>query len=310
MLPAPPRRNGASCHAENVRSAAPFAAFVFAGLHFEVALASGVVWPWPRFFARHMLAAGSAPTLAHVVCSVQLDPTLEAQASRDVAHWERRHADDALLVRSGRVELEIRCAPALHYQVQAKLGSTRDLAACLMLVAASVVELAGGLCLHATAVEWAGQAVLLLGPSGTGKTTAAQQLEPVRCLAYDRVTVIPNAAADGGYEIWALPIGTAPMLPLCEAVSLPLAALLRVVQARVPRLTRLRGAEATLVVREAVEVGVGSGFFEDARLAAVCGLALAANSGRAELVLGQNWRAALAEFLGEALPLAASEARA
>jgi hypothetical protein len=98
--------------------------------------------------------------------------------------------------------------------------------------------------------------------------------------------------------VWALPIGTAPALPLSEAARLPLGALVRVVQARETRVAPLRAAEATLCVREAVEVAVGSGFFEAARLEAVSALALAATSGKAQTVLGQSWRAALAQFTG------------
>jgi hypothetical protein len=167
----------------------------------------------------------------------------------------------------------------------------------LLLLATTVIELAGGASLHATAIEHAGRAVLLLGPSGAGKTTAAQLLGDVTCLANDRVNVVSLCNEPSALWVWALPGGSPPSLPRCAQVALPLAAMFRIKQAPEPRVSALRSAEAVLFVREAIEVSVNSDQFEAQRLAAASELALAAVSGIAHVALAQSWRAHLDGFL-------------
>ncbi|MET0388613.1 MAG: hypothetical protein ABW321_21760 [Polyangiales bacterium] len=281
--------------------------FVFAGVGVEVLLDANVVWQLPEAFVRHLLAP-SAAAAADVVCSVRLDPGLRGrtQTPEQLAYWRR--SPDGLCVTAEEVVLEICQTAERHFAVAARVGSNNALPAMLLLLAATVVELIGGLCLHATAVELGGEAVLLLGPSGTGKTTAAQQLGAVRCLANDRVNVINTSTdpAQARFEVWSLPIGRPPTLEPSAGVMLPLGALVRIVQASEPRLRPLHMSEAMLYVREAIEVGVDSGFFEPQRLAAVGCLAVAAKSGIADVVLGRSWRGELDGFLRPSAPEALS----
>jgi hypothetical protein len=79
---------------------------------------------------------------------------------------------------------------------------------------------------------------------------------------------------------------------------LPIRAFLRVLQA--PEhcsVRRLRMGEAALYLREAIEVGVGSGFLEGRRLERVSALAVAAVGGSVGVVLGRPWANELRAFL-------------
>jgi hypothetical protein len=145
--------------------------------------------------------------------------------------------------------------------------------------------------------------VLLLGPSGAGKSTAAGLLEDdVACLSNDRVTLVPDPFESGKFWVWSLPIGNAPAIAPCQDVALPLAALFRVVKANAPEVSSVREVEALMQIREAVEVGAGSEFFEPERLRAVAALASAAKSGVARVALATSWRPQLESFLMQAQP--------
>jgi hypothetical protein len=297
-------------------------AFVFAGVALQIrsdpALASR--WRLPPAYLRYTDTSEGARCFVHATCSLALDAGFPASAAPSgVAAWQRVHGHgercDALSVRGDQYAFDVQAVRgqgAPRFEVAARVASALIVPELFLQLAVTLGELAGGLCLHATAVEYAAQAVLLLGPSGAGKSTAAGLLGPAaRCLAHDRVLVTQlagaGAAADGGrpgFEVWALPIGRPPALEPSTAMVLPLAGLLRIRQvdaAAQPDATssvrRVRPAGAALYVRQAVESPVGSGFFEPERLMTVSELVLAAPSGIADIALGQPWSAALAQFL-------------
>lgn len=285
--------------------------FGFGGVAFELLLDAAVPFALPAVYERHMVAPAYAPTVADVVCCVRLDPGLPAAPElSEIAHgvlWEPALDDarEGLNVRSREVALSICRTSPRHYAVAARVGSSGDVPRMLLLLAATVTELAGGATLHATAVEHAGRALLLLGPSGAGKTTASQLLGDVACLAHDRVCVVSGPDDPSSLWVWALPGGSPPLLPRSAHVALPLSALLRVQQAERSAVQALHGAQAVLYVREGMEVAVNSGAFEAQRLQTASQLALAAVSGVAHVALGQSWRAELEQFLraaGQPLP--------
>jgi hypothetical protein len=266
---------------------------------FELLLDAAVPFALPAVYERHMVALAYAPTVADVVCCVRLDPGLPAAPElSEIAHgvlWEA--TPEGLNVRSREVALSICRTSPRHYAVAARVGGRAELPRLLLLLAATITELAGGATLHATAVEHAGRALLLLGPSGAGKTTASQLLGEVACLAHDRVSVVHGSDDPSALWVWALPGGSPPLLPRSAHVALPLSALLRVQQAERSAVRPLRSAEAVLYVREGMEVAVHSGAFEAQRLQTASQLALAAVSGVAHVALGQSWRAELEQFL-------------
>jgi hypothetical protein len=281
--------------------------FVFGAVAFEMALPADARdrlrdWKLPAVYRPYLLAPSTA--FARVTCTLQIDRSLEGVLQPEgAAYWQplSAAAGDGLLVRGDEVAFDMQRIRQTDresvptFVVAARVASSAGLAQVLLLMAAAAVELGGGLCLHATAIVHADQAVLLLGPSGTGKTTAAQQLAPVLCFANDRVMVVPDGC--GAYAVWALPVGTPPRLERHSGAVLPLGAMLRIVQAPHTRVRPISHAQAALYVREAAEVAAESGFFEVERLEAVVAVAQAAPGGIADILLGHDWRAALAAFM-------------
>jgi hypothetical protein len=220
---------------------------------------------------------------------------------RGCVAWEQ--TPDGIRLLANQVLLEVAALGPAQYVVAARIGTASVLTRMLNMLVTALAELAGGLALHATAVVLRGQAVLLLGPSGAGKTTAAGLLgEDVTCLANDRVVLVPDRAQPDKFWAWPLPIGKAPTLSRCTDAALPLAAALFVVQASKPEVTPMREVQALLRIRQAVEVGIGSEFFEAERLAAVARVAHAVPSGVARVALSPTWRPELDAFLNSYPP--------
>jgi hypothetical protein len=278
--------------------------FCLGGVALEMLPEPGFAWSLPAETEHHttaMNALSNAPKLGAVTCSVRVDKSLTLSGSASMppaVSWEKTL--DGVCVRARGVVLDIAALGPRRYVASARIASSTLLTLLLNTLVTSVAELAGGLCLHATAVAHAGGAVLLLGPSGAGKTTAAEQLgAAVTCLSNDRVTLVPDPVAAGRYWVWSLPVGKAPEIARSSEVCSPLAALLRVRQAhdREASVVPVREVEALMQIREAVEVSAGSEFFEVERLTAVAALAAAAKSGVAHVALSRPWVAHLDAFL-------------
>ena len=281
--------------------------FCLGGVALELLPEPGFAWALPSETEQHITATSAAPTLAAVTCSLRVDSSLMLvdAAEEHAVKWEQ--TPDGLRVRARHIALDIAAIGRRRYIVAARIGHASLLTVLLNTLVTSVAELAGGLCLHATAVAHARGAVLLLGPSGAGKSTAAGLLESdVACLSNDRVTLVPDPSESGKFWVWSLPIGKPPAIAPCDEVALPLAALFRVVKGTVPEVSPVREVQALMQIREAVEVGSGSEFFEPERLRAVAALASAAKSGVARVALATSWRPQLEMFLTQAQPQNAS----
>jgi hypothetical protein len=282
--------------------------FSFGGVALEMLPEPGFAWMLPAETEQHTTATSSAPKLGAVTCSVRVDKSLalpDATREPPEVSWERTF--DGICVRARQVVLDIAALGPRRYVASARVAHPALLTLMLNALVTSVAELAGGLCLHATAVAHSAGAVLLLGPSGAGKTTAAELLgADTQYLSNDRVTLVPDPIEAGKYWVWSLPIGRAPELERCSEVSLPLAALLRVRQGAVSKVAPVREVEALLQIRQAVEVSAGSEFFEPQRLDAVAALASAAKSGVAMIALSPSWRAQLDAFMAAEVPKASA----
>jgi len=122
-------------------------------------------------------------------------------------------------------------------------------------VASSAILLReGGLLVHAAAVELDGQAVLFVGPSGAGKTTASSQMRGCAWLSVDRVALVPG---QGGWWVWRLPWGNLLGLTLnpSATIFLPLAGILRVRQASRVDIQSSSRLAATMLLRESLRTG-------------------------------------------------------
>jgi hypothetical protein len=269
--------------------------FAFGGVSFEMLADESVAWQLPADHARYCTPLPNASTAVDAVCSLSLDRGLSALETNTLAVWEP--TAHGVRVRSARVRAEISPVGLQRFVVTARVGAPECLPALLLLLASTLVELASGLYVHATALEIAGEAVLLLGPSGAGKSTAAKLLENATCFAEDRVTLIHEPNQDRWW-VWALPGGTPSGLGHSVAAALPLAAFLRVRQSDAASSVEHVGAgRSAFLLREAVEVGVNAGFREAARLESVCAVASAALAGIAHVRLGLPWLGQLGDFL-------------
>ena len=274
--------------------------FSLGGVALELLPEPGFSWSLPKDTGSHtqpIHVVSAGPKLAAVTCSLRVDPGL-LPIPRELASVSWEQTPDGLCVRARQVVLDLVALGPRHYLAAARIGHPSALTLMLNTLVTSIVELAGGLCLHATAVAHAAGAVLLLGPSGAGKSTAAELLgEGVSCLSNDRVTLVPDPTQSGKYWVWSLPVGKAPALPRSPEVSMPLAALVRVLQASAPSIAPLRGIEAMLQIRQAAEVSRGSEHMEPQRLRMVEALASAAKSGVAKVALTPSWRPQLEALL-------------
>jgi hypothetical protein len=204
---------------------------------------------------------------------------------------------DSVRLGSRQMQAELQAIGAGRYLARARLAaSAQALEGVLRGIAAALVELEGGLVLHASGLELDGRAVLFVGPSGAGKSTATRLTEAGRCFAYDNVAVFAHG---GGPVAWGLPGGTAPDAPRSRRAHLPLSQLLRIRRGSdVPRLACCDGARALFVVRESVESAETSQRGEDARLSAALRLAEHVRVGELWTVLGHS----LTQLLREGLP--------
>jgi hypothetical protein len=271
--------------------------FAYGGVAFEL-LADDLLAPALALAQqRYSLSLPHPAANIDAVCSLRLDLALATPDTDALVSW--RATPEGVSVRGTRVRAEIRPIGVRRHVITARVGAPDCVPLLLTLLASTLVDLEGGLHLHATALELDNQAeaVLLLGPSGAGKSTAAGQLDCARCFADDRVALV-RSEADGGFWAWALPGGSAAELPISAHAVLPLGAFLRVRQGdgsgRVQAVAPGRGA---LLLREAVEIAFNSDFLEAARLAVVSEVASVTAAAEAFVVLGQSWSGELREFL-------------
>lgn len=109
----------------------------------------------------------------------------------------------------------------------------------------------GGLLLHGAGLVRQGRGLLLLGPSGTGKTTAARNAAGARVLNDDLVALRP--ATGGGWELHATPFSNPSQVPPAWGQA-PLAGILRLRQAGQPALAPLGAGQALAELIAAVPV--------------------------------------------------------
>lgn len=128
-------------------------------------------------------------------------------------------------------------------------GDARELSWLLSALVVAIRARRGAVVLHAAGVELDGHAVLFVGPSGAGKTTACNLLRSARGFVRDRVLVVPE---EDGWSAWALP-GWSPTdqrLPASSHSHLPVAAVLAVEHGSIPKVRRASGLEAMTRLRE------------------------------------------------------------
>lgn len=233
--------------------------FRYAGVEFEMLTdAAG------REVSADELQGDSEPTFARVTCSLRA-PAMESPVGREIrVSWKGTSAG----VRARGVDARVRAMGAGRFIASAEASDQQALADALT---SCIVESEGGLVLHAAASRIDGRAVLFIGPSGAGKTTAAG-LTRVPWFARDRVLI---ARAQDQWWAWSLAGGSdePALLDRADERALPLAAIYRVRRAdRHPderMIVPIDRATATFAVRESV---FGSAASETIRLENILGL--------------------------------------
>lgn len=134
---------------------------------------------------------------------------------------------------------------------------------------ALLLDQAGGLLLHGAGLVRAGRGLLLLGPSGTGKTTAARNAAGAIVLNDDLVALLP--AADGAWQLLATPFSNPTQVAPVPGQA-PLAGVLRLRQAAAPELRPLSRGQALAELAGAVPVLVADGGRLPALMARLNGL--------------------------------------
>lgn len=158
----------------------------------------------------------------------------------------------------------------------------------------TIVERLGGVILHAAGVVVDGRAVLFVGPSGAGKTTAANLCSSAAWIAKDRAAVVPH---QGGYVVFGMPGGDELTLPRAPTAAHPLACVARIRRDR-PEITALPldTLEALAVLRESTFAG-GDEAVEEARLDALLALASRVRVWDLHTRLGASLDAVLTELV-------------
>lgn len=120
------------------------------------------------------------------------------------------------------------------------------------LTAEHLVAQSGGFIFHSSYIQWRGKGILFTAPSETGKSTQAalwERLRDAEVINGDRSVV--RAANDG---IFACGIPFAGSSQICKNRTLPLGAIVYLMQAPETTIRRLRGAEAFFRVWEGCSV--------------------------------------------------------
>lgn len=105
-----------------------------------------------------------------------------------------------------------------------------------------LVASSGGVILHASFIQWQGQAILFTAPSETGKTTQAElwkEFRSARVINGDRAVILEK---DGVFHASGLPFSGSSRY--CGNCTIPLAAVVYLRQAPATSIRRLRGVES------------------------------------------------------------------
>lgn len=159
----------------------------------------------------------------------------------------------------------------------------------------AVVERLGGVIVHSAAVVFGDRAVLFIGPSGAGKTTAAHHCEGTTWLARDRSAVVPFG---DGYITFGMPGGDDIDLPRAARAVHRLAGIGRIRRDRPENTVEpLDPIEALATLRESTFAG-GDEAMEEQRLDSLVALMARVPVVNLHTKLG----ASLTSLLGEVFP--------
>lgn len=224
--------------------------FVYAGIAFDVEAAPGLSFRLDPTHAVCIAGFEEAPVLASVRVAVVGAPELRGDPNdRSIrVDWRRSSAE----IRARRLRAELReLAPGCFVASAVVAPEPSGFVSMTSSLAAVILDRAGGLVVHASGVELDGGVVLFIGPSGAGKTTAANLCSGASAYAADRAAIFPTPA---GWHAAPMGGGSEPVrLPSSSRRVLPLRGILRVEQAREPQLVRCAPSAAVAALRESTQ---------------------------------------------------------
>lgn len=180
-----------------------------------------------------------------------------------------------------------------HYRAAIQIRSIRDFGPLCTSIASALHVRHGGLILHATAISVESKAFLFIGPSGAGKTTAANLCKGAKWLARDRAAVFFHnnrpfvAAMAGGDEVALEFAGAQP----CEV-----SAIFRVLHADVCAVSPVDTIRAIRILRESAQLPALDVAGETALLSHLASFAERVPLGWIQTKLGENPLPYLADF--------------
>lgn len=252
--------------------------FVFGGVAFEICPAPGVSWSVGEEHRLFGAAYSTSPVAGRVHCVVSPAPELEPARRADAppvgvgfraVRWAWQ--GDVAHVSTARARAELRrLGPGCYAASALVVPSDAGCSALVTALTGAVVSREGGLVLHAAGVELDGRASLFIGPSGAGKTTAANHCPGARWMARDRAAVYPTRL---GWYAAGMAGGDPIELPRASARVLPLASVSRIRRATErASLRTASAAEAVRYLRESLQTSEGSPEEESAHLDRVVAL--------------------------------------
>lgn len=206
--------------------------------------------------------------LAHVAAALHAaNRPRGAFAPEIVRSWRENRAS----ISAGDVTTElVELAPGRFAASARLLPDDVSVSTFITSTTSAVVERLGGVILHATGITVGTGSVLFIGPSGAGKTTAAQHCPGASWIARDRAAVVPHG---DGYVVFGMPGGDELDLPRARAAVHPLLGVARIRRDRdVPTVEALPLLDALAALRECTFAG-GDEAAEEARLDALLALA-------------------------------------
>ncbi len=250
--------------------------FGFGGVEFEI-LAGETFRLAPEYAG----CVGCGPVAAQIRCSLHRPRTIASEPVADslpsnsfdrsggapvCCEW--LDGDNARVRTLGMTAQLRRLRGGMYAAVAHSERPYDDGSAVVSALSAAAVEREGGAVLHAAGIELDGAVVLLIGPSGAGKTTACNQARGASWFVRDRAMVV---ASPRGPFVWSLPGGSDRdhQLPRSAMNCLPLAGVLRVRQGDRHAIHRLSLSQSVAAMRESMLAPTSDPCAESARIEAL-----------------------------------------
>ncbi|MCA9608407.1 MAG: hypothetical protein KC619_22515 [Myxococcales bacterium] len=266
--------------------------FVHGGIAFDFLCGPGVDFHVTAEHERFSAPFSAGPVAASIRVAVAA-LRYDVPTGREI---DGRWADGLATLRSRGVRAEMREIGRGRFVASAlvepgPIGCT----ALATALAGAALERVGGLILHASAVEVDDGAVLFVGPSTAGKTTAANLCRGARAFAKDRAAIYPTANGWYAAPMWG---GASEIeLPWSARRVLPLHAILRIAKDDTPAVHDAGPARAVGILRESAQVIRHGALEEGALLEQLVRMSSEVRVGVARTVLGQPMLPVLREWL-------------